>query len=355
MHHAKKLQIIMLWLMLAAVARAAPDVGIGYDPWPSMTGRKTRLPINSYQGFVPPPHYECHRITGGLPTAKTFLRQFVLKRKPVVIAPDDLGNGTAAGLFARGLGPFDSIGWGTSRWLGKSGDNYLSKKVGDRLNVQVGYLRHNDLEHGYFGPNSPEEDMSFPRFLKQRRTRSDRGLYMNDAGGNAPIIKKLMDDFRLPDFVKDTGISLGMINMWIGGTGRLADETKTMLHMDTEDNVYALVEGTKAFTLYAPAYAQLMYPRGAIRKVSPNGVPAGANNMIENMHHQHFTAVDHPHEPDRSRFSEFPARAAGLFASCTVHAGELLFLPGGPSDFCRTLFQIERTALHSYGPEPHSC
>ena len=129
-----------------------------------------------------------------------------------------------------------------------------------------------------------------------------------------------MDDFRLPDFVKDTGISLGMINMWIGGTGRFADETKTMLHMDTEDNVYALVEGTKAFTLYAPAYAQLMYPRGAIRKVSPNGVPAGANNMIENMHHQHFTAVDHPHEPDRSRFSEFPARAAGLFASCTVHA-----------------------------------
>ena len=27
----------------------------------------------------------------------------------------------------------------------------------------------------------------------------------------------------------------------------------------------------------------------------------------------------------------------------------------GPSRFCRTLFQIERTALHSYGPDPHSC
>ena len=26
-----------------------------------------------------------------------------------------------------------------------------------------------------------------------------------------------------------------------------------------------------------------------------------------------------------------------------------------PSRFCRTLFQIERTALHSYGPDPHSC
>ena len=26
-----------------------------------------------------------------------------------------------------------------------------------------------------------------------------------------------------------------------------------------------------------------------------------------------------------------------------------------PVNFCRTLFQIERAALHSYGPEPHSC
>ena len=27
----------------------------------------------------------------------------------------------------------------------------------------------------------------------------------------------------------------------------------------------------------------------------------------------------------------------------------------GPSRFCGTLFQIERPALHSYGPDPHSC
>ena len=27
----------------------------------------------------------------------------------------------------------------------------------------------------------------------------------------------------------------------------------------------------------------------------------------------------------------------------------------GPSTFCRTLFQIERTALHNYGSDPHSC
>ena len=26
-----------------------------------------------------------------------------------------------------------------------------------------------------------------------------------------------------------------------------------------------------------------------------------------------------------------------------------------PSTFCRTLFRIERTALHSYGPDPHPC
>ena len=29
--------------------------------------------------------------------------------------------------------------------------------------------------------------------------------------------------------------------------------------------------------------------------------------------------------------------------------------PSGPSTFCRTLFQIERAALHSYGPDAHSC
>ena len=27
----------------------------------------------------------------------------------------------------------------------------------------------------------------------------------------------------------------------------------------------------------------------------------------------------------------------------------------GPSNFCRTLFRIARAALHSYGPDPHSC
>ena len=31
------------------------------------------------------------------------------------------------------------------------------------------------------------------------------------------------------------------------------------------------------------------------------------------------------------------------------------FLAQRPSTFCRTLFQIERTALHSYGSDPHSC
>ena len=39
----------------------------------------------------------------------------------------------------------------------------------------------------------------------------------------------------------------------------------------------------------------------------------------------------------------------GLF---TIPADGTYYL--GPSRFCRTLFQIECTALHSYGPEPHS-
>ena len=37
-----------------------------------------------------------------------------------------------------------------------------------------------------------------------------------------------------------------------------------------------------------------------------------------------------------------PQRGAYDFAQC-------------PSRFCRTLFQIERAALHSYDPGPHSC
>ena len=33
----------------------------------------------------------------------------------------------------------------------------------------------------------------------------------------------------------------------------------------------------------------------------------------------------------------------------------LAFSPIGPSDFCRTLFRVERAAVHSYGPDAHSC
>ena len=35
--------------------------------------------------------------------------------------------------------------------------------------------------------------------------------------------------------------------------------------------------------------------------------------------------------------------------------GDTIEVGLGPSRFCRTLFQIERAALHSYGPGAHSC
>ena len=44
------------------------------------------------------------------------------------------------------------------------------------------------------------------------------------------------------------------------------------------------------------------------------------------------------------------AFVAGNPAETLAVAGAAL----GPSTFCGTLFQIERTAMHSYGPDPHS-
>ena len=50
------------------------------------------------------------------------------------------------------------------------------------------------------------------------------------------------------------------------------------------------------------------------------------------------------HAPDRHAFPAIPPDFYGFYAS------------DGPSRFCGTLFfQIECAALHSYGPDPHSC
>ena len=48
-----------------------------------------------------------------------------------------------------------------------------------------------------------------------------------------------------------------------------------------------------------------------------------------------------------------PNTTTTIFSYANVDGGVLTYLC--PSTFCRTPFQIERTALHSYGSDPHSC
>jgi hypothetical protein len=58
------------------------------------------------------------------------------------------------------------------------------------------------------------------------------------------------------------------INLWIGNS---KDGTSSGLHHDYHDNFYVVLRGTKQFRLYSPADTEMMYTRGELLKVHPNG------------------------------------------------------------------------------------
>eukprot|EP00966_Prymnesium_polylepis_P055593 1285796-Prymnesium_polylepis.1 len=151
------------------------------------------------------------------------------------------------------------------------------------------------------------------------------------------ILPHLADDYPKPFFTEllDHGCASG----WCGGLWLGAGTQRSSLHRDFSENVHGVIEGTKTFTLFPPNETAALYPRPetANRLGHTTRMPSGARacgglqrrqphacGSDENASAGHSgDAVECPRDFDR-----FGGALERAFA-CSVHEGEMLFLPSG--------------------------
>jgi jumonji domain-containing protein 7 len=243
------------------------------------------------------------------PTPAQFLRDFVLPNKPCVIT-----------------GLMDD--WPAMQ---KWSEDYMCACLGDtKVSINVTPNGRGDAitSDGYFA--MPEErSMRFDEFLAKLHDKvSDEVCYLSHQNDNlrqqiAASRKSLMQDVPASIcFVDEAlGCSPDAVNLWVGD-----ERAMTTLHKDHYENIYAVVQGSKIFTLYPPAALPLLYPRQCPPKAyhkagdrwtladSPYDEPGATRPWI---------SVD-PQAPD---FERFPLFRHAVPTRVEVHRGEVLYLP----------------------------
>lgn len=227
-----------------------------------------------------------------------FYRDYYIPRRPVIISTDS----------------FVQLGWQTHLWT----TQYLLYKAGAQ---QVMVLRRADRRN--FAPDgSHYAPMPFHEFLTQvmQPPEGNSDIYLNLQNDNVmePPLLQLVGDFNIPVYFKD--LMLRSINIWMGNSRQ---SITTPLHHDFNDNLYAVVEGLKHFTLFPPEQAPNLYPQGELKRVDPNG-------------YIHYASLDHkPHmcklDPTAADLGSFPLYrdAAPTRRECDLAQHEMLFLPTG--------------------------
>jgi hypothetical protein len=94
---------------------------------------------------------------------------------------------------------------------------------------------------------------------------------------------------------------MGPPRFWLGPAG-----TVTPLHCDYDDNIFAQVWGSKRIFLAPPHHDAFLYPRQA------NAVLFGS-----------------PFDPEHPDFERFPLARQASIVECTVHPGDMLYVPAG--------------------------
>ena len=174
------------------------------------------------------------------PSPVQFLRDFVLPNKPCIVT-----------------GVMD--GWpAMQRW----DDDFLCARLGDKqvsINVTPDGRGDAVTKEGYFA--MPEERwMRFDEFLiKLRDKESDEVCYLSSQNDNLrqeighPLLQDVPQSLAFADDA--LGQKPDAVNLWMGDSRAL-----TTLHKDHYENLYAVVQGCKTFTLYPPAALPLLYP-----------------------------------------------------------------------------------------------
>ena len=118
--------------------------------------------------------------------------------------------------------------------------------------------------------------------------------------------------------------------LWLGGGGA---RTVGRLHFDREENLMAIIRGSKTFTLFSPSESEYLYGDSPLREASfsfsfaPNGSAVFSRDPSNVSPVKAETHVYSPVDIRRPDYKLFPnlRRARGF--NCTIHAGEVLYVP----------------------------
>jgi|SRR5450830_261728 len=160
------------------------------------------------------------------------------------------------------------------------GDLPVRARVGDYINTA-------------FAPDRAMQDMSLQAYLM---LVADNTQALPPYVGNLEL-RALNRLCHWPAYFK----KMGPPRFWLGPAG-----TVTPLHCDYDDNIFAQIWGKKRIFLAPPHHDEFLYPREA------NAILFGS-----------------PFDPEAPDFEKFPLARQAAMVDCTMHAGELLYVPAG--------------------------
>lgn len=219
---------------------------------------------NQYKGWTVPQNgflIPTIQYTSSL-TPQEFFQNYIDPRRPVVIngIPSDLCH---------------LLKWTDNEYL-------LAKAGKEKVMVEQRQSSSDSFGQG------KEVSMSFDQFVKLVKEGDDKhylttqNVLANQDGRPdlmAPFMKAFQEDFPLRPKLMGCLVPQN-INLWMGGNLPLdrqsPQEEKTNgstsgLHHDYHDNLYIVLRGKKKFRLFGPNDAELMYTRGKLVMVHPNG------------------------------------------------------------------------------------
>lgn len=211
------------------------------------------------------------------PTQEVFQRNFLSKRKPVIIT-----------------GAMKS--WNAlSLWTA----DYLNTVVGNTqvdISVSQNSLFTGNQENGFA---KLRQKMNFIEFINllQKDKSTDNYYYLQQQSITANF-PQLFSDIELPEYFDKKRLIDPTI--WIGSEGNISP-----LHYDAMDNLFAQVSGRKRFLLFNPQQTSLLYPFPADSKIP------------------HMSQIN----IDKLDFDKFPNFSKAKYFDCVIEAGEILFIP----------------------------
>ena len=180
--------------------------------------------------------------------------------------------------------------WPARRWTLES----LRSRYGDRVVTAV------RTEGGRVVQSTREgiayESIRFGDYLDLLEAPGTPSRYM--VFPVSDVLPELINDFVLPVYCRDA--PWFRARFWLA-----AANTRSPLHRDPPDNLYAQIFGRKRFTLFAPAQSSNLYPHRLWSQLPD------------------FSRVD----IERPDLAQFPRYARAVPITCEVNAGEVLYLP----------------------------